>query len=218
MTGSMNPIVEPVPDALLFDTDQPCSLATLLALKAIGFRGGVRTVTVDAAADPSDVTAAEVEDFMAAGLGMMLYQRPRAPGWLPTAGLGNADASVFVAKATRAGYLVGGSAWDDLEGIGGGRSATIAYANSKAADLKAAKYPPGDYVGDDVPLSSAELFQDLIVSAYWRSLSDVPDVATRSYTMVQIAEDISVAGVTVDVNIVRADRLGGRPYWMRNAT
>jgi hypothetical protein len=213
----MNPIIEPVPDALLFDTDVRCSLAQLLALAAAGFRGGVRTVTVDAAADPTDITAEEVEDFMAAKLGLMIYQRPRNPGWLPSAALGKADAAVFAAKAASARYLVGCSAWDDLEGIGGNASATIAYANEKAASLKQAQYEPGAYIGFDLPLTGDELFQDLILTAYWRSVSDVPDVTTRGYTMVQIAENVSVAGVLVDVNIVQADRLGGRPFWMRNA-
>jgi hypothetical protein len=32
----MPSIIEPVPDALLFDTDEPCSLATLQALAAVG--------------------------------------------------------------------------------------------------------------------------------------------------------------------------------------
>lgn len=214
----MNPIVEPVPDALLFDTESPCSLGLLLALKAVGFQGGIRTVTVDPAADPTDITAQEIANFMAAGLGLMLYQRVRDPGWLPSATLGKADAEVFAAKAARAGYLAGASAWDDLEGIGGSASATIAYANEKAADLKAARYVPGDYVGDDVPLTGDELFHELVVTCYWRSLSNVPDVATRGYAMIQIAENVPVAGTIVDVNLARADLLGGRPFWMRNAT
>jgi hypothetical protein len=214
----VNPIVEPVPDALLFDTDAPCTLATLLALRVVGFQGGIRTVTCDGAPDPSDLTAREVADFMAAGLGLMVYQRVRDPGWIPSAALGTADAAVFVAKASAAGYLVGASAWDDLEGIGGSDVATIAYANAKAARLKAAQRPPGEYIGDDVPLTGGQLFTSLIAPCYWRSLSDVPDVQTRGYAMRQIAEDVLIAGTLVDVNFATADRLGGRPFWMRNAT
>ena len=212
----VNPIIEAVPDALIFDTEFPCPLAQLLALKAMGFRGGVRTVTVEKASDPSDITAKEVENFMAAGLGLMLYPRPRNPGWLPSAALGKADAGVFVAKATAAKYMPGGSTWDDLEGIGGNGAATVAYANEKAVDMKAARFFPGDYVGFDVPLTGDELFHDLVVTCYWRSVSDVPDVTSRSYAMVQVAENVRVAGTVVDISVVRADKLGGRPYWMRN--
>ena len=212
----MPPIIEPVPDALLFDTDVPCTIAQLQALAAVGFRGGVRTVTFNRAPDPSDVTAREVADFMAAGLGLMLYQRVRDPGWLPSGALGRADAEVFVAKATGAGYLAGGSAWDDLEGIGGDGSATLAYANEKAADLKA-KYAPGDYIGFDVPLSGDALYHDLTAGCYWRSISHVPDVSVRGYALVQVAEDVVIAGVTVDVSVARADKLGGRAFWMRNS-
>jgi hypothetical protein len=214
----VNPIVEPVPDSLLFDTDQPCSLSQLLALKAIGFQGGIRTVTTSDAPDPSDITAREVQDFMAAGLGLMLYQRPRNPGWSPSGLLGNADAEVFIDKARAAGYLPGGSTWDDLEGVGGTGAATIAYVNAKAAAMKTAPFAPGDYIGANVPLSGDELFHELLVTAYWRSISQVPDIPTRGYVMRQIAENVSVAGVLVDVNLATADRLGGRASWMRSAT
>ena len=208
-------LVELVPDCFLFDTDVPCSLRTLQALAAVGFRGGVRTVTCSAAPDPSDITEREVDDFMTAGLGLMLYQRPRDPGWIPSAMLGKADAEVFVAKATAAGYLAGGSTWDDLEGIGGSGTATLAYANERVADLKKAGYLLGDYIGFDVPLTSDELYYRLTAASYWKSISNVPDVAVRGYALVQIAENVSIAGVTVDVSLARADRLGGRAFWMR---
>jgi hypothetical protein len=214
----MNPIVEPAPDALLFDTDMPCSLEQLLALRAAGFRGGIRTVTVGKETDPSDITAQEVENFMAAGLGLMLYQRPRSPGWLPSGTLGKADAEIFIAKATAAQYGLGASTWDDLEGLGGSnKGAVVEYANAKADDMKAAKFLPGCYVGFRVPLTGAELFRDLVVTCYWRGLSQVPDVGERGYCMIQVAENVSVAGVVVDVNLARADKLGGRAHWMRNA-
>jgi len=214
----MNPIVEPVPDSLLFDTSQRCSAAQLLALRAAGFRGGVRTVTFSAAPDPSDITAAEVEDFMAAGLGLMVYQRVRNPGWLPSAALGEADAVVSLAKVAAAGYLAGGSLWDDLEGIGGVGGATVEYANAKAGAVKAAGYAPGEYVGFEVPLTGEQLFRDLAASCYWRAPGNIPDVEGRGYALVQVAENVPVAGVLVDVSVARADRLGGRASWMRNSS
>ena len=213
----MTPLVEPVPDALLFDTDEPCSLGQLLALRAVGFLGGIRTVTFNPAPDPSDVTAKEVANFMAAGLGLMLYQRVRNPGWLPSATLGKADAEVFLAKASAVGYLAGGSVWDDLEGIGGNTGATIAYANEKATDLKTT-YAPGDYVGDDVPLTGDELYHDLVASCFWRSVSHVPDITTRGYALIQVAENVPVAGVMIDISLARADKLGGRAFWMRSSS
>lgn len=207
--------VETVPDALLFDTDVRCTLAQLRALFTAGFRGGVRTVTCEAAPDPSDVTVEEVSDFMAAGLGLMLYQRPRAPGWLPSAALGAADAAVFDAKAAAAGYLAGASVWDDLEGVGGTGAMTVAYANAKAARLQAAERAAGVYEGADVPLTGEQFFQELVVRGYWKSVSSVPTVPTRGYQIVQVAEDVLVAGVLVDVSVARADRLGDRARWMR---
>lgn len=212
----MIPLIEPVPDALLFDTDERCSLDQLLALREVGFRGGIRTVTFSEALDPSDVTAAEVEDFMAAGLGLMIYQRVRNPGWLPSGPMGLSDAHVAVAKAQAAGYLLGGSLWGDLEGIGGTGEATIEYANDKDHAIFDAGYAPGEYVGFDVPLTGHQLFHSLIARSYWRSASNVPDVEQRGYAVRQVAENAVVAGVTVDINLARADNLGGRAYWMRN--
>lgn len=212
----MNPIAEPVPDALLFDTDERCSLGQLLALRAAGFLGGIRTVTFNPAPDPSDITAAEVGDFMAAGLGLMVYQRVRNPGWLPSAQLGAADAQVALAKVGVAGYLATASLWDDLEGVGGDGSATVAYVNAKVTAILA-KYAPGEYIGFDVPLTGDELFHELFTHCYWRSGSIVPDVTTRGYALVQIAANVVVAGMKVDVSVATADKLGGRARWMRSA-
>jgi Domain of unknown function (DUF1906) len=213
----VTPIVEPVPDALIFDTDVPLRLPTLEALAAVGFRGGIRTVTVSAAPDPSDVTAEEVADFLQAGLGLMVYQRPRGPGWLPSATLGAADAEVLLEKTARAGILVGVSRWDDLEGISGTAAATVAYANAKAAAVRSAGSPPGEYIGFEVPLGGIALYEELTSSCYWQSGSNVPIVAVRGYAMRQIAENVTIAGVTVDVSFATADQLGGRAYWMRAA-
>jgi hypothetical protein len=113
--------------------------------------------------------------------------------------------------------MMGSTTWDDLEGIGGNGASTVAYANTKATALKATQFLAGAYIGFDVPLSGDELFHDLFVTCYWRSVSNVPDITDRGYAMVQIAENVNVAGVVVDVNVVGADHLGGRPYWMRNA-
>jgi glycoside hydrolase-like protein len=213
----MSRTIEPVPDALIFDTDQRCSLAQLRALRAVGFRGGVRTVTFSEATDPSDLTAQEVDDFMAAGLGLMVYQRVRYPGWLPSGALGAADAGVALAKVAAAGYLAGGSLWGDLEGIGGTGSATVEYANTKDRAIAGGGYHPGEYVGFEVPLTGQDLFRSLLADCYWKSFSHVPDVEERGYAIEQIAENVLVAGVLVDVSVARADKLNGRARWMRDS-
>ncbi|MGH3303691.1 MAG: glycoside hydrolase domain-containing protein [Streptosporangiaceae bacterium] len=213
----MTSIVEPAADGLIFDTDQRCSLAQLRALKAAGFLGGVRTVTFSEAADPSDITASEVQDFMSADLGLMLYQRVRNPGWRPSGPLGGADGRTAIAKAMAAGYMPKASLFDDLEGIGASSSETLDYANTKALALLAT-YLPGEYIGFDVPLTGGELFHELIASCYWRSTSRVPDIPERGYALVQISENVLVAGMNVDVSISCADKLGGRASWMHNAT
>ena len=211
------PIAEPVPDGLIFDTEEALSLGQLLALRAAGFLGGIRTVTFTDAPDPSDITAREVSDFMSAGLGLMIYQRVRSPGWLPSALLGSSDAAVALRKLAVANYLETCSLWDDLEGIGGSDASTVAYANAKTRALLAAKRFPGEYVGFDVPLTGAQLYHELAATCYWRSTSDVPDVDIRSYALRQVAVDVLVAGCKVDISVASADRMGGRARWMRAA-
>lgn len=215
-------LVEPVPNALLFDTDVKLTRAALQALFDMGFRGSIRYVGIHGPA-PEDIDGAEVDDHMAVGLGLMLVQHVRDPGWLPSAQTGQFDGEVAGKLAKACGYMAGGSLWDDLEGIGplghGDPSATIRYANTKFDAVRAEGYPQGEYIGFDVPLTSAELYHALKARAYWRSFSNVPDVSTRGYAMRQLVEtqSMSIGGVPLDISIVEADRLGGRPFWMRFA-
>jgi hypothetical protein len=215
-------IVEPVPNALLFDTDVKLTRPALQALFDMGFRGSIRYVGIHGPS-PEDIDGAEVDDHMAVGLGLMLVQHVRDPGWLPNAQTGQFDGEVAAELAKACGYLAGASLWDDLEGIGpsghGDPSATIGYANTKFDAVASEGYPQGEYIGFDVPLSSSELFHALKARIYWRSFSNVPDVATRGYAMRQLVETQSMAigNVPLDLSIMEADRLGGRPFWMRFA-
>jgi hypothetical protein len=211
-------VVEPVPaDSLLFDASQKLSRLELQALFDAGFRGGLRTLGLGGPA-PIDIDGVELELFMSVGLGIMLYQRSRNKGWVPSAALGQRDGQIACQLAQAAGYLQGAHLWSDNEGVNlsSGASAVLVYANTKFDVCAGEGSPQGEYIGYDVPLTSGELYHGLKASAYWRSFSNVPDVERRGYMMKQLVET-TVSGVDVDISVSSKDRLGGQPRWMRFA-
>ncbi len=86
--------------------------------------------------------------------------------------------------------------------------------NAWAKPVADAGFIAGLYVGYGVPLTPQQLYQDLIVTGYWHSLSRVRDVAVRGYQMVQPPGNQMVLGVKVDIDIVQADKNGDTPMWM----
>jgi hypothetical protein len=75
--------------------------------------------------------------------------------------------------------------------------------------------------GDDVARQSAfeqsseQLFHELPFRRYWRSLSQVPNVDVRGYQLIQLfPDDVTVAGVRVDLDVVQSDCLQNRPVWI----
>lgn len=212
-------IVEPVPDCLLFDCSQKPTLAQATALLAMGFRGVIRPIGLHGP-DPNDIDADELAMWMSLGAGVMLYQHVFDPGWKPTASLGHQLGKVAATLAKMIGYLPGATIYDDLEGIAIGTTAqaTADFANGKLFEVGTAGYRQGEYIGFQVPMDSEELYEMLEGETYWESLSNVPDVQKRSYAMRQFKTwKLEALGIEIDVNGAVADKLGGRPTWMRQA-
>ncbi|HTD35752.1 MAG TPA: hypothetical protein VK665_19035, partial [Candidatus Elarobacter sp.] len=92
----------------------------------------------------------------------------------------------------------------------------IAYANAWFDAVAAHGYVPGVYIGDRAGLSGQQLFEALKFQHYWKSGSDVPDVAKRGYQMVQTipGNPSSIGGVSIDTNVTQTDRLGGNARWL----
>ena len=71
----------------------------------------------------------------------------------------------------------------------------------------------GMYVGAGLPFTSEDLYS-LPFRAYWRSCSQVPNVAHRGYQVLQLNRpNIMVGRVTVDIDVIQQDYQGDRPYW-----
>jgi hypothetical protein len=149
----------------------------------------------------------------------MLVQHCPPAYWTPTAAVGTLYGAAAAANASSVGYPGGATLWLDLENMrpGCGDQAIIAYVNSWCRAVAAARYLPGLYFSADCPLTSGQIYLDLIVTQYWRSLSaDTPPVAVRGACVQQFIQYGQVAGIDIDRDVIMADALGGLPSWAIN--
>ena len=206
--------VAPAPNlALGFDTDAPVTSEEAAARKAAGFVFCVRYLTrVRPEEDPSDLTAAEGERLLDAGLAVSAVQHVAREGWMPNAQLGSLYGANAAANARSVGLPGGMNIWLDLEGVAGGAASSdvAAYCNAWFAELADAGYLPGIYVGANCGLTGDELFFALSTKHYWKSGSTVPDVPHRGYQMIQ-----SISKITGDRNVTQPDGEGGTVMWLQ---
>ena len=149
-----------------------------------------------------------------AGLAVMTFQGY----WTPAFSDSNAAASrgqQAVQWAQAVGYPPGAVIWLDWEAVPTAGTAAIAWVNAWAQAVQAGGYTPGLYVGAPQPFDGQTLYTALVVQHYWRSCSQVPDVAVRGYQLVQVSCSLTIAGHAVDVDVVTSDHLGGVPLcWL----
>ncbi len=161
----------------------------------------------------SDLTAAEAQTILAAGLSLMPVQHVNATGWCPTAELGTAHGQAAAADAQAVGLPAGVNVWLDLEGCGEAATAAdvTAYCTCWYSEVDAAGFTPGLYVGWHPGLDAQQLGA-LPFQHYWRSASDVPTVA-RGYQMLQSLQQ-TVSGIQVDVDTTQDDAMSGQVQWL----
>lgn len=200
-----------------FDANGRITRAVAERFRDAGFTFAVRYVR-RATGHAYDLTAGEMADLLAAGLGVMVVQHVAAPGWVPSAALGRAYGAIAAEEARRIGVPIGVTVWCDLEGVARGVPAeeVIGFCNAWHAAVTAALYEPGLYVGDACGLSADQLYRRLRFERYWSAYNlnrdQVP--AIRGVQMRQsVASEAERVGVPFefDVNTIRADRLGGTP-------
>ncbi len=215
------------PGAQGFDSDTAIVADTASALFGAGFRFALRYLSRTEPQNPSDLSTAEAQAILGAGLALMAVQHCPRPGWAPSAALGqqyghaaarNAAAIGLPTASVGAGLGLGWglSLWLDLEGVASWATAadTIAYCNAWAGAVEAAGFQPGLYVGANQPLSGDELYWRLRVKSYWKSASTVPAIPYRGYQMVQALAPSPMVGVAIDRDVVMADAFGALPTWL----
>jgi hypothetical protein len=200
--------------ALGLDTDTKLDADSARRLCDWGFRFAIRYLSLGQP-HPSDLTSNETQEIINAGLALMAVQHTRMPGWIPNANLGVADGGYAAHNAITAGLPSGVSVCCDLEGVAAGANAkdVMAYCNAWDEAVSAAGYLPVLYVGGACGLTADELYA-LRFTRYWKSQSLVPEVTRRGFCMIQLFPSVTIAGVSVDVNVVQQDYQGGVPKWL----
>jgi len=209
------------PGELGFDCNQTLSEAHAQEFRKAGFVFALRYLSRSTPGASHDLTFDEASTITASGLGLMAVQHVMKAGWSPTAALGTSQGQAAAANAQAAGLPPGINVWLDLEGVAQGTAAqdVADYCNAWLAEVAPAGYLPGLYVGSGAVLDGEQLYEMLSFTYYWRSGSNVPEVATRGYCMVQtIDASFEIDEVAYDSNEVQADELGHVPVWALKVT
>src|SRR5205085_2113160 len=139
--------------------------------------------------------------------------------WVPTPAKGTEYGANAAAHAKAVNLPAGTAVFVDLEGVSPSVSPAdiIAYCNNWHAEVLAAGYTPGIYVGANCGLSSDQLYHQLKMKYYWKSGSNVPPIPHRGYCMVQtIIQNDVVEGIGIDRDVITPDAFGMTPPWTRN--
>lgn len=205
--------VAAVPDrALLIDCLAPLTEPEIARLSAATWQG--RT-PVGCVRYHDNLTEPEVALILAAGWGLMTVGIARRDAMEnPSAGLGARDGLTAVRNLKALSIPKGVTNWLDVEGtVGASGDQVVAYVN--AADAVIGLWTEsGMYDGWAEPLSAADLYRRLTVKRYWASSPKTPAPAIRGFGLVQLVEDILLAGVRVDVDEHRVDLLGDSCHWL----
>jgi hypothetical protein len=204
--------VQPIPNgAHGFDANAVLTARNCAAAKAMGFAFAIRYVGRGAADGAGNLSTAEAQVILAAGLGLMAVQHVAQAGWKPTAALGQTNGQHAALHASAIGFPGGVNLWVDLEGIdhGTGAEDVIGYCNAWCAEAVQAGFVPGVYVGANAILSGDQLYWRLQLKHYWKSGSTVPAIPLRGYQLVQrIVSGDRPFGVGIDRNVAITDGFG----------
>jgi hypothetical protein len=210
-------IASPITPGEWLDTDVPILAALFPAFLARGTKGVIRYLPLPGNFTGNDASAGELERLTDATLGVMLIQHVRGLRvnnflWSPATENGAKDAEFAVTWAERCEYPMGGTLYQDLEGIDPTVSAaqTIFYCQKWADTVISLGYQAGLYVGFSVPLSPGQLYA-LPHTTYWRAAGFVPSVERRGYSGQQ-GVALSIEGVQFDRNTFTPDFMGDLPH------
>lgn len=178
--------------------------ASAFALKAAGIDGVFRYL--------GSLSVEERDAILGAGLELGLVTYSRAPGWVPTPGMGQADGELDLKHLAAAGIPEGPTLCTDLEGCAGTAEQAEDWVNHRSDVQQGAGMIPGLYVGSFQPLGATALYTLPLIRAYWRSCSEGVPEPGIGWCIIQLnPPNQIVAGIQVDYNIVQADHKGRVP-------
>ena len=198
-----------------FDVNQVLTADQALAFKNAGNAFCVRYLPRTAALAANNLTNAEANNILNAGLALMAVQHVALPGWVPTTSLGTAYGNFAATYASQTvGLPPGVNVWLDLEGVATGTDpqVVVAYCQAWYYAVQSAGYVPGVYVGYDTMLSPSQLYNELSFQHYWRAYNG-PQVATRGFQLLQQTEK-TLNGISYDPDVTQNDSEGGAVLWL----
>lgn len=185
------------------------------ALFAHGYRFAIRYVR-RSQRNPQDITDAEAEGVLAAGLGLMLVQHVESESsWVPSGAKGIAYGGTAAIEAGNVGLPPGGMVWCDLEGVAPGTAAQLVvnYCMTWYDAVNQAGFLPGLYVGWNCGLTPDQLYHALPFTRYWGAYTMNSDQvpAIRGICMKQHTRghDDGSFGIDFDTDVTQADAKGG---------
>jgi hypothetical protein len=153
----------------------------------------------------------EAAHALSAGLGIGLFQGYWPEAWTSIQ-YARQRAEYLIKIAEEIGFPPGLPLWLDLEAVPATVTAEAMeeWVVAWSDEIVKAGYRPGIYEGADNPLGAvnfrhlAAAFQSLV---FWRSLSIVTPIEA-GYVLMQERGDVTLDGVLVDIDTVRADAKG----------
>ena len=200
-----------------FDTNSVLNRSICEVAKARGFEFCIRYVSRQDVQPTGDLSEAEANVILSAGLALMPVQHVAPENWSPSRALGIRNGKNAAKHTRQIGFPEGVNVWLDLEGA---KTSTphetmIAYCNAWFAEVEGAGFVPGVYVGAGAILTGNELFWRLTTKHYWKSGSRVPDIPHRGYQLIQtIIRNDKIDGVSIDRNLTKNDSFGSSVLWL----
>lgn len=190
------------------DTSETLDAAKGATLRTLGIKFAVRYVAQSYQAPTVGMQAGEMAALTGAGLDLMLVQFARTGGWSQATGA--ADGTAAAKNALALGYPKTACLWVDVEGAIPSAPDCLAYVNAwarAATDAGMASSALGMYVGPGVPLSPAQLYEQITLARYWRAGAIVPNVDRRGFQMLQLYPgNVTIpSGIVIDYDVIQED-------------
>lgn len=208
--------------SIMFDCLEPLSQSMLDAYATFVLPGTYSSVAIFGRY-LENLTPAEVARILShpRRYGLLCIGESRPNGYVPSAMQGQQDGAREVARYNALALPRGGGIVWDAEGMAGTAQDTTESGNAYASAVQGNGNQCIAYVGAGVPLSPSQLYA-LRETLYWHSLSNVQQVATCDYALLQAyptqSLDLGAAGVhQVDVSLVYGDKRGRAPMIVRAA-
>lgn len=197
-----------------FDTNCPLTAETARAFFAAGYRFVMRYVP-RVTHHANDLSAEELTIILDAGLACGVVQHVESESsWSPSAQKGHDFGQFAAQSASACGVPLDTMVYCDLEGVATDTpdAVVIEYCEAWYAQVLAAGFTPGLYVGWHCGLSSAQLYA-LPFAQYWGAynLNRDEEPAERGISMKQIAMKAPHGCPDIDADKIHPDALGGLP-------